>query len=254
MWIGAFLDTNESLPYIHYCLGLSHLFKGNLKEGISYLTRSANEGFKESAYSLYKIKQQTSLINENDMSSEDMIKWLKFAAMSGYYLAEFEYGVYKQYVEKKTNQSIYWYYETLNSYPFHLLAMACLGKICLESKTGLPNLGWKYLDDIGSYLTYNEKDTFQKYLKGYIDRLNRLTDGQFWIKSYDDVMALKEKYKSYAPPELESDSISSVPDDYNPYENSSIGVEKGNKASDDEYRLYQWYRKYKKDHPDLVRH
>ena len=218
------MSLENRLPYIHYCIGLSYLLAGNSNNALTYLKQSADEGFVKAAYCIYKYGLQTNKLN---ITREQAIGWLFYAAKHGLDLAQFEYGVYKEYVEKKRKEAIYWYYTALYyNGDQHPLAKACLGKLCVQMKSGLPVLGNSYLKRALSEKLYNPLDQeivgFRLYLDHYKSRLSYLTNGQFWIKSESDVTSLITNGSNQ------------------------------NNYKEELHLMRRWYRDYQRDHPDVV--
>lgn len=239
------LKTYDDLYYLHYCIGLSYILDGNSDMGLSYLEKASNEGYYEAAYCIYKY----GILKRINLPYDQVIKWLLLASKHGLELAQFEYGVYKEYVEKKKKEAIYWYYEASKPYS-HPLALACLGRLCLKIKSGLPYLGYWYLDGITEHTVKDATNSliigFQKYLNGYKDRLNYLTNGHFWIKSKEDVNTILNQYSNYAieaPSQGDSAVAESIVYEFN--EN----YKKKERESD---LILHWYINFKKNYPDRV--
>ena len=242
------LNIEDKRPYLHYCIGLAYLLDGNNNLGGRFLEQASEEGFLEAEYCIYKYCIQTSKLN---VSFDQAIARLFKLARKGYNLAQFEYGVYKEYFEKKKQEAIYWYYEANKNSIYHPLSKACLGKLCVKMKSGLPYLGYRYLSESLKESKYNQLNNveigFQLYLEGYKPRLNLLSNGQFWIKSKSDVQMLINQYSNYAPFLSDENNDSGMADSIY-HEND----ENWDKANSESNRMYSWYMQFKKNNPGKV--
>ena len=175
-------DYNDYKAYISYCIGISYLYNNNNRNAVIYLKKSASEGYWQSGFYLYHFRLMSKISNA-DLSYDEMIEWLKVTARNRHRIAYFDYAVYKEYVENKKTQAIYWYYRALYPWFEDPIAFACLGKMLIEAKnTQLPKLGL-------NYLKRSTHGDFGKYLNAYKDRINLLTGNTFWIKSQSDVQS-----------------------------------------------------------------